>query len=278
MIYSNALKIIAAGLILIMTVSCDNLLDTGGETEPPIDWDDGHGIAEAEDGHLSGEEIEKWKKSARELAIRTVRAEDSTRTDIPDDLVSMYYNGLIHVVNSGTEKAREVTEVYGIEARPEFMHGEVLVFPDTVAAASWIGAWRAGETETGRESVDELTAKYNLNLSSFSEKSEQPYASAKLTTDNLLNIPAVAVKFEVIEEISMSEPNFLAGDGNNISTEIRDTHVNFRYELKWGDCPAKCINTHYWEFNVTSEGSVQFLGEGGDDIPDELPGKDSTEH
>lgn len=277
MIYSKSIKIITAGLLLILAISCDNLLDTGDQIEPPLDWENGQGIVEAEDGHLSEEVTDKWMKSAQELAIRAVRADDSTRTDVPDELVEMFYNGLIHVVNSGTEKAREVTEEYAIGARPEFMHGEILVYPDTVAADSWLDAWRAGETETGQSSVDELTAQYNFSLSSFSEKGGQPYASAKLTTADLLNIPAVAVKFNNIEEISMAGANYLVGDGNDILADIRDTHVGFRYELRWGDCPAECINSHYWEFNVTSEGSVQFIDEGGDELPDEVPDENDKE-
>lgn len=58
--------------------------------------------------------------------------------------------------------------------------------------------------------------------------------------------------------------------------------VTFR--IGWGDCPAGCISEHQFLYEVSTDGSVALIGEGGEPIPpevinqlgggDELPGVD----
>ncbi|REL29188.1 hypothetical protein DYD21_15160 [Rhodohalobacter sp. SW132] len=255
-------------LILIISAiffSCESVLDSGEDTLP-IDWENGQSIAEAEDGHLTAGERQEWYKSAVELALRDVNSADSTEVEIPDGLVDLYYNALVHVVNSGLDEANRVTNEFEIRARPRMKHGEIIVMPDKEGASDWLQAWREGETETGNAAVDELIQKYDLVLESYSETETNSYGTAILATEKLLNPVAMAMDFEKIEEIINSESNNIAGDGNDILAGIEETFISFRYKKKWGDCPAGCIHTRYFEFHINAFGNVQFIDEGGDDF------------
>jgi len=256
-------------LLLLMTamlfISCDNVLDSGDDA-PPVDWENGQTIVEADDEHLSETEVQEWRKSAVELALRTISETDSTKTEIPSELIDLYYNALIHVVNSGIGEAEKATSELEIYARERMKHGEVLVIPDIEASSEWLDAWRSGATETGFEPVDELLERFSLELSSYSEPGNQSYGMALLRTDELLNPLGLAAEFLQVEGISNSEANYIVGDGSDIRATIHDAYVSLRYELKWGDCPAGCIHTSFWEFSVDVYGNVQLIDQGGDEI------------
>jgi len=253
-------------LFTLSIVSCDNLLNTESDRSP-IDWEDGPGIADAEDSHLPDSTRANYKVSAEELALRAVINQDSTQIDIPENLIDTYYNGLIHIVNSGLQQAEDVTESYSIQARPEFKHGELLVFPDIASSSEWIDAWRNGETNTGNTVIDDLIEKHGLTLESYKESDTTDYGIATFTTDQLLNTIPVAMEFEALADISNAGPNGVVGDGSDIIATVRQTTVEYRYEYGWGDCPAGCSYRHYWVFRVDAEGDVSFEEEGGDPLP-----------
>jgi putative transposase len=63
------------------------------------------------------------------------------------------------------------------------------------------------------------------------------------------------------------EEAFTPTSRTNIIPGSRLGRISLRYLVKWGDCPAGCINKHFWEFQVTFDGAVRFTGSGGDPLP-----------
>lgn len=255
--------------IFITIMSCEALTDSG-DAQPPIEWGDSPGIVEAEDEGLSDGEINEWEKSARELALRVVIEQDSTMLEVPDNLIRTLYNGLIHIHTSGIAEAEQATDKYSVRARPVFKHSEVLIYPDTVKASGWLAAWRNGDTLTGNSSVDDLIEKYELTLSSYNELQSMPVAQAVLQSARFVNPIPISNEFAALSEIpnSYSGVNVLIGDGSDIKADIRETSIRYRFEYGWGDCPSGCISHHYWDFSVSAEGDIKFLGEGGDNLLD----------
>jgi hypothetical protein len=43
----------------------------------------------------------------------------------------------------------------------------------------------------------------------------------------------------------------------------------FRVQITmgWGDCPAGCINSHVWTYEVSRGGEIQLIGQSGDAVP-----------
>lgn len=271
---SSSFKYTTLGIIFIVIfalfTSCEGLTDFGG-VQSPIEWEDGPGIVEAEDGNLSDSVKNEWKESARELALRAVIEQDSTMLEVPENLIRTFYNGLIHILKSGTPEAELAAIEFGVRARPAFKHDEVLVYPDTSEASDWLNAWRNGETLTGNSSIDELIEKYELTLRNYSELQSQAVALAVLRSARFVNPIPIANDFAKLPVMSDSYTgvNMLVGDGSDIKADVRQTSVRYRFEYGWGDCPAGCISRHFWGFSVNADGDVDFFGEGGNALPDE---------
>lgn len=267
------LKYSITGMICIaifaLFISCESLTDTG-DIQTPIEWEDGPGIIEAGDGSLPDSVKNEWEKSAQELALRVVIEEDSTMLEVPDNLVETFYNGLIHILKSDIAEAELATEEYNVQARPSFKHSEVVVYPDTAKASDWLDAWRNGDTITGNSGIDELIEKYDLTLKSYNELQSQAVGQAVLTSARFVNPIPIANDFAGLPAISdlYTGVNSLIGDGSDITATLQQTSVHYRFEYGWGDCPAGCISHHYWDFSVSADGEVEFLGEGGNELPD----------
>ncbi len=66
-----------------------------------------------------------------------------------------------------------------------------------------------------------------------------------------------------VDGVTAAEPNGVAGDGPDITIAALGSYT-FRYG--WGDCPAGCMYSHYWQVAIT-DGVATVVAEWGDDLP-----------
>lgn len=252
-----------AALLILIGVSCD-AINTG--TSPGnIDWEDGEQIVPAEDSHLDEEVQATYREDAEKLAVRHINEKDPTQTEIPDALISLLYNALIHIENDEHPKAVEVTDTYEVHARIPVNPRQILVFADTTAP--WIDAWRNEQTETGDAEIDGLIEEFNFELVEYNELANTlPTGMATLRSDRAINGYAVGKLFEEINHIDTAGPDGVT-DGSEISVLFFDDRLYFTFDYGFGDCPAGCINRHQWHFNVFKDGTVAFVDEEGDPLP-----------
>lgn len=260
--YLAALTVIS---IFLIGVSCENITSPSSGS-PSQRWQDIPEIKEADDGSITDSVKAEYMRSAEEMAIQMVIESDPKQIEIPETLVQVLYSGLIHIVHSGLEEAQLVTEEYKIQARPRFARGEIVVNTDTTGA-EWLHNWRNGIVETGVEPIDQLIKTYELELKSYSELHSMPWAMAVLKTSQRINPLPVAEMFSEIPSLSDAELNYLVGDGSTIKVETEPGMILYRFIYAWGDCPAGCINRHFWEFSVDENGNVEFMDEGGTALP-----------
>lgn len=258
--------ILVFGLLLVH--GCNQL--TGSESDglaSSPNLADGETIAQADDQHLSEEQRTLYRRDAEILSVRYINEKDSTQTGIPETLINTLYNGLIHIVNSTHPKAEEVTQTYTVHARNPGPPREVLVFADSTAP--WVDTWRNRITKTGNPEIDDLIDRFDFTLIAYNELANTlPTVMTTLRSSRALNVFAVGRLFQQLDEIDQAHPNFLLGDGNEIRVLFFDDHLRYTFEYGFGDCPAGCISRHIWKLKVYRDGSVEFLGEEGDPLPD----------
>jgi hypothetical protein len=62
-----------------------------------------------------------------------------------------------------------------------------------------------------------------------------------------------------------AEPNYGIGDGDDI--EFSPITECYTFSRGWGDCPAGCIDRHYWDFVVIGDRTVLLVAEYGTPLP-----------
>lgn len=252
-------------ILLLAASSCTVVGDSGNLD--PIDWQNGENIIPADDELLSSEQRNLYQKDAEKLAVRHINRLDSTEADIPQELVDLLYNGLVHIALSGHPKAEEVTETYEVHARMPVNPREIIVQADTTA--EWIDAWRSGKTETGNEELDALIDRFNFTLAEYREfKHVLPTAMATLRSGEIINGYAVGRLFAGLHDIESAGYDGVT-DGSDIRVNFFNDHLLYTFDYGFGDCPAGCIGNHRWQFEVHKNGDVVFAGEEGDPLPRE---------
>lgn len=255
-------------LLLIVLTSitigaCSGFLGNSEESNS-TDWEQETGIIPGNEQQLSEEQQQAYHLDAERLAVRFINNTDSTRTTIPDKLITNLYNGFVHVATSDHEKAQQATGEYQIHTRRPHDPRSILVFADTTA--SWIEAWRNGQTQTGNSEIDQLINQFNFELTDYAEfEQTAPTGRATLQSDSAINGYAVGRLFEELEDIENAGPDAVT-DGNEVNVLFFNNYLRYFFELRYGDCPSGCINSHVWIFNVNRNGTVEFLDEDGDPL------------
>lgn len=227
------------------------------------------------DPELSNEELEinfpdssrnLYIDDASRLALReifSIGSVDTGKVEIPDDLVNTIYNGLLQIYNSISSERDSIFNIYLIHTfRNPSMHNVTISVDST---EDWVKSWRDGNRLTGNEMIDSIMNEYDLELEDYREAPW--YDSATLFSDLPVNTIALATLFEPVDGVIFFEANGYGGDGNDVTAADKDTHWEFRFFVKWGDCIAGCISEHYWKFSVHPDGTVEFTGSGGSPLP-----------
>lgn len=254
--------VILIGTLSISFSGCNNFLGSS-DTMEPIDWQNGEIIVAADESGYSEEDIAAFTEGAEKQAIRYVEIEDSVQTEIPDKLVDLLYNGMIHIANSDHSKAKEVIHEYEIRVRKPSASREIEV--DVDGSASWVEAWEEENTETGTEAVDSLLTKYDMSLADFREQESGDFL-ATLQTGQAFNVYAIGREFEGVEDINSAGPAETTA-GNEVGFMLFEDHVRYVFQYGFGGCEEECADNHLWHFNVYLDGTVEYLGEEGDPLP-----------
>ncbi|HET6350344.1 MAG TPA: FlgD immunoglobulin-like domain containing protein [Candidatus Krumholzibacteria bacterium] len=86
-----------------------------------------------------------------------------------------------------------------------------------------------------------------------------PY-TLELDFVDLYNPVLLAAIYAQVPGITLAEPDFVYGDGSNITSTQVGTYT---FKRGWDDCLSGCLYEHFWEFQVTN-GNVTLLDEYGD--------------
>ena len=187
------IKHIIFGVILIpfTLLSCNELISPV-DGDNPLDWENGDAIEDADDNHFSESELERFQNNAEILAVEYILDAHPDQAEIPNELVDLFYNGLVHVANSSHPEAEKVMDQKSIDARGTYAMREILVNADTTESADLLDSWREKEAMTGKPAVDDIIVEYDISVKAYSELKSMPYAMVTMQTEELLNVLPIA--------------------------------------------------------------------------------------
>jgi hypothetical protein len=65
-----------------------------------------------------------------------------------------------------------------------------------------------------------------------------------------MNVTALESPLRKIEGIRNAMPYKYEGDGDDIELRFENEKYIMTFSTGWGDCPAGCMNRHFWEFSL----------------------------
>lgn len=210
--------------------------------------------------------IRKFKRDAARLALRMEAQNEDLRylnINIPKINIDNIYKVLTNIyLSDDTAKSITNCNVHTFP-NPSIDHF-VLIFNRNVA---WANLLREGITETSNEDINDLLHEYDLIIEKHVQWNDTQDAITIRSTEPL-NMEALANEFyniDGVEEIDFGLPKI---EGNDIQVKRIANGWEVNYILKFGSHISGNGKTHIWSYQANDNGSVKFLSESGDPVPD----------
>ncbi len=81
-----------------------------------------------------------------------------------------------------------------------------------------------------------------------------------LGSDAVVNIEKLSQEYAKLSHITSADPNYLAGDSNDICLSIEGEVHSYIFNEGFGDCPSGCISETYYGFSIDADGNLTQLG------------------
>jgi len=246
----------AAYLILVLfIISCEATTDV--ITEPQITIDE---ILQSNDplkiSYLKDASLIEFNELIKD-SIKMVE-----QVELSESAIISYYEDLLFIHNNSDK----ISDSF-------FAHSDIhsyailSMYQITAAVSSysaWTKSWKNGDNHTGVSEIDAIMTKYNLSANYGLTFSTTDVFSIK--SEKALNYHALIEKFKNTNKFTFVEQDGGMGDGSDIILlKIENGYRYYKYSFRWGDCPAGCINSHYWVIKIKGE-DVVLDDEGGDSL------------
>jgi len=73
-------------------------------------------------------------------------------------------------------------------------------------------------------------------------------------------IAVVQAKYPDVKDVRPTPPGTIGAE-TDITVIERVNGWDLVFRKGWGDCPAGCINNHYWYFSVSKDSTIEAAGE-----------------
>jgi hypothetical protein len=183
---------------------------------------------------------------------------NSSKIIVPQRHVDTVMKALMAVYNAPLPYRDTVFKKYKIHTLSSRTLNAFNVYIDT--AHLWAKQWRAGNTLTGDDRIDNYLSRFqffNKRTSCFGRS-----CTVSFQTTQKLNIRALVDSLKLLSQFIEVYPESGTLVGNmDIFYTVRN---NVKQLIFWhgeGDCPAGCIDNWYWYFSVFPDCSVRYDGE-----------------
>ena len=209
-----------------------------------------------------------YRVDASRLALRGIERSLPLRDasiEIPPEEVRARLQAFAWLFHATGLAARDsVVDVFHIHTFPRPAVRELVLSLD--ATEEWVARWTPGAAPSGNSVLDELVRRYGLSL--VSDRMTGAYRQVVLRSVYAVNMHALAARLAELPGVRWAESNTVRGDGSDIESERDGNDWLITFRLGWNDCPARCIESHYWRFRVTDRGAVTFLESWGSRVLD----------
>lgn len=202
-------------------------------------------------------------EDAVQLAGRLVAISNETAV-ISEQQVRNIEKALVSVAQSNLPQARLVCGTLGIHAFPKVNLHDINIYVEE--HVRWAHELMRGDKPSnsilaGIMEENGLTAALLSNhngLMAFRLYSSEP-----------INARYVANLLSLAKDVLLAEVPVTDGDGSDISIKQVQGGWMVTYNLRYNNCSIFCKNEHSWQFGVRESGDVVFMGEFGDELPEE---------
>ncbi|MBL7932693.1 MAG: T9SS type A sorting domain-containing protein [Bacteroidia bacterium] len=206
-----------------------------------------------------------YKNDADRLALRQALSGKSTYKDsinIDKKLSQYYLKVLMAVYNAKDFPARDtVVKHLNIHSYNPGMTSIVL---RGVSNLVWMSNLKNNHFPTGNSTLDFLMRRYGLEKTFYSSLF-QPNLVV-LSSKSNYNLEALSCSLESVHGASGIQPEFLYGDGNDISDSLIGKDLEISYSYGWDNCRTGCRSRRLWKFKVKEDFSVVYLGSWGQSL------------
>ena len=210
--------------------------------------------------------MRKFRRDAARLALRLEANNEDLRYQnivIPQNTIDDIYKLLINIYQS-EETARAIAKC-NIHTYPNpSIDRLVLIFQRDI---SWAVPLSDGISETTSEAFNELLYEYDLVIDKHVQWNDNQDALT-IRSQAPLNMAALANEFYNIEGIETIDLGISQMGGNDINIQRTSAGWEVEYILRFGSYINGKGKMHFWKYTVTDEGTVKFINEGGDDVPE----------
>ncbi|MDX1637715.1 MAG: hypothetical protein R3281_07085 [Balneolaceae bacterium] len=247
-------------VIMIVTAGCENrLLDDARKYPVPVP-----AMVQADTTDIPASTLKAYRRDAEILAAKHRERQNSKRVTLPEELIDLFFHGMLHLYRSDTPHASRVTRYYKIHNRDHFKTTELIVKYE--GGRPWATGWTRGNRFTGNEDIDQLIREFDLYLESHHTRRFSDNQHVLLNAGKPLHLEALANLFSDIDGILYAQPNALDGTSTEIKAWVEPDHVRYEFRLGIGDCTAGCALTHFWVYDVYANGDVVFVEKGGSSL------------
>lgn len=175
---------------------------------------------------------------------------DTNKVIVPQIHKDSILKAFVGVFNLGSQlDADSVFKKYCIQDYHSSINSIVLLI-DT--SENWTNAWQNMQTSTTNTQLNQLLNTYGFSITNYSSSSN----TVTLSSNTPLNIKAFGDSLIKIPGIYSYWQNFFAGGGNSITYDIIGSNQRLNFYLKWGGCPAGCMNYKAWKYNIGSSCTI----------------------
>lgn len=193
---------------------------------------------------------------ANTVPVDTILIKYRDSITVPQFVQEPIWEGLSAIFNLTAVPERDsVFDKYCIHQQVSYVYHSIYVGVDT--SYSWTHQWQNLNTTTGITSLDNLLSTYGFTVTYFSSFGGN---YARLTTNQNINVLPLCDSIETFNGVLYSEPDFYAGDGDEITYIVSGSDRLYYFTLGLGDCYSGCTEFHTYKFRVFQDCSVEYIG------------------
>lgn len=208
----------------------------------------------------------KFRRDAARLALRLEAENEDLRFQnivIPQENVELIFNILSDIyLESETAQSISKCNVHTFP-NPSIDH-LVLIFDREV---DWASPLQDGISETDSDEINELIDDFDLIIDKHVQWNETEDAIT-IRSKEPLNMSALANEFYNVEGINSIDLGVPKIGGNDILLKRLNDGWEVEYILKFGSYIKGKGKSHNWTYKALDDGSIKFISEEGDPIPE----------